>query len=91
MALGYAIPNKAILDHVNISDINVLKYKAISVLEKASILWNGQDSSTSKPPSRLITKTLLGRFVYKKMRAVRFLWSQYAYPGGNHDEPRGNH
>lgn len=45
VALGYAIPNKAILDHVDNNDRNVLKYKAFSDLEKASGLWNGKDFS----------------------------------------------
>lgn len=44
-ALGYSIPTKAIMDHVLPNDRKVLKYKAFSVLEKASDLWNGQDYS----------------------------------------------
>ena len=43
--LGYALPTKAIQDHVNTLDVKVLKYKAFSKTEKASALWKGNDYS----------------------------------------------
>lgn len=42
--LGYAIPQKAILEHVDEEDRHVLTYKAFSKTEKAN-LWSGNDYS----------------------------------------------
>ena len=42
--LGYALPTKAINEHVDIEDRKVLGYKAFSKTEKAS-LWQGNDYS----------------------------------------------
>jgi prophage antirepressor-like protein len=42
--LGYALPTKAINEHVDIEDRKVLEYKAFSKTEKAS-LWQGNDYS----------------------------------------------
>jgi len=44
-ALGYAIPTKAINEHVERDDVKSLSYKAFSKMEKASDLWHGQDYS----------------------------------------------
>lgn len=38
-ALGYAIPQKTILDHIDKRDYKVLNYKAFPKMEKAKDLW----------------------------------------------------
>ena len=45
--LGYSIPQKAILTHVDEEDVKTLKYKAFSKTEKAK-LWEGKDFSDKK-------------------------------------------
>jgi prophage antirepressor-like protein len=42
--LGYALPTKAVNEHVDIDDRKILEYKAFSKTEKAS-LWQGNDYS----------------------------------------------
>ena len=43
-ALGYAIPQKAVKDHVDEEDLKTLKYKAFSKIERPN-LWGENDFS----------------------------------------------